>query len=372
MPDNPIAGLYPQPPQLNQQNALAGNPLDLVAKMNALQAFQAKKAVGQAAQSAINPDGTIDFNKGIAAIGSNPEAALGAQEGVSTFLAQRGQDTANNAKAFDLASGQSNYVQDKIGALIQNPKVTKDDVRKAFTDIAVSTGIPAPIINSKLAQLGPNPTPAQIQAWGRNISNMAQGAAATAQRTPNGYDVNGAPIVSTAGAVNATNSGNTYGLSQGLPEVASANYNALIQDQKNAASGMQNVRLLESAIPLAEKLGHTDFNKGSEELAQLKSLGELAGIKDQTLSQRQQLDKILHQFAGQLPNSERSDAGLFQALKSNPNLDLTQESVLSLLKKQIGYSKMDAAIPNEFLKQHPGATENEKQAIGVNITEWEK
>src|SRR6185437_6671184 len=106
MPDNPIAGLYPQAPQPG--GLLGGNPLQALSMVSMLNAnarfnaeFGAKQAVGQAFQNALQPDGTVDINRLTTGL-QNPAAAYAAPEAIGSMLSQRGQMIANDTNQFRL------------------------------------------------------------------------------------------------------------------------------------------------------------------------------------------------------------------------------------------------------------------------------
>jgi hypothetical protein len=140
----------------------------------------------------------------------------------------------------------------------------------------------------------------------------------------------------------------------GVSDAVAANRAAYVEDQKNAYSILQNAIPLQNALPLINKLNHTDFGPGSQELMQLKAALQFAGAVPQDSSAadstaiRQEVNKYLHQYASGAVGAGRSDAGLSQALSANPNLDLTQDANLALIKSQLGRDFMTAALPSTY------------------------
>src|ERR1700679_4175078 len=98
-----VNALYPQPVAPGSGGGLlAGDPtkvLGLVGlvNQNALfqQQFNARKAIGQAYQSAIQPDGSIDTQTLMQGIKDNPDAGFMAGEASAGALSRQGQQIEN-------------------------------------------------------------------------------------------------------------------------------------------------------------------------------------------------------------------------------------------------------------------------------------
>lgn len=347
MPDgNPLASLYPQPVQPQaQQSTLLSDPARLVGLLGQIQqiqqskqAFAAKTAQGGAAQSALNPDGTIDFNKYSAGLKA-PAAAYGGQEAVGSMLDQRNRQIANSSDALGLGIKNNQSAAGIIGALAQKPNPTMEDVYNA---------------QAAMARAGVDP--ATVSAWGagtnpKNIkdrlglaANYAMGPAAAASTQAGPVGPNGEPTTITTGS-------RAFGgptIQTGLSPIQEADQKEYLADQTKSAATLANVRPLEQALPLIQKLAASNFGPGSPELAQLKGLLVTAGVMDpnsSSLPTRQDAQKLLNQYVTQSPSSGRSDMALSQEKISRPNFDLTQPANIALIKNQIGMDKMDAALP---------------------------
>jgi hypothetical protein len=355
MPDNPIAGLYPQPPAPWDPMQAFSQGLGIVGQMNALKAFGAKQAAGQAFQSGINPDGTVDMSK-VAAGLKNPTAAWAAPEAMSTLLKQRARMIANDTSAFSLAASQNSGLQNAIGASAQDPTLTPDKIRANVVTLARNSNIPTQMLTSLLAGM-PEGSGKVLQNWAANIGNIAMGAAGTAQRVPGPPDpVTGAPTSIPLGTANAGGAVPTA-LPPGQEGALAANQGAFVADQTRAAQTLANIRPLQNAFPLIKQLSSGNFGPGSEGLAQIKGALQSRGLippGTSDLEVRQEANKYLHVYAGAARGVERSDQGLQQALVSNPGLDLTQGANLGLIQNQIAMDRMDAALPIHFQNTNPG------------------
>lgn len=354
-----ISNLYPQPPQA-VGNALINNPgqvLGLAQQANALKAFQAQQAVGQAFQQNVNPDGSVNYSGAGSAIAGNPAAAYAAPEAFGSILAQRGQTIANATNQFNLLAGQSGAVANLIGPLAQNPKATSEDVLNLAPTLA-RMGVPAPIINGWMQNVLNNPN--GIHAGLANTSNIAMGPAAAATRVTGAPNEYGAPTQQPIGTANFAQGPTPTDLPPGQSGALASNQTAFVNDQERSATTLGNVRQLQNALPLISQLSSSNFGPGSPELAQLKGILTTAGIMqsgDSSLPTREEANKYLLKYAQGAINAGRSDSALSTAIHSSPNLDLTQPANLALIKNQIGMDRMDAAIPTAFSAQHPGAND---------------
>lgn len=212
MPDNPIAGLYPQPPPPPQQSSNVLNNLPAfaglisAANQNALfqKEFAAKQAIGRAAQNALNPDGSVDFQRYSSGL-KDPAAAYGAQDAVGSLLGQRGQQIANSKTQFELSAGQSGAIVNTLGSLADNNNLTLDDVRHTAVTLARTSNIPSPIINGWLKSLPSDP--AALRQSLLNLRNAAIGSAGVSGRVAGPASPQGAPSTMSLGQANQFGAG---------------------------------------------------------------------------------------------------------------------------------------------------------------------
>lgn len=377
MPDNPIAGLYPQPAQPNQGSILSGNPLSLIGPLMQIQQLNANRAVGQAFQSALRPDGTLDTNALTTGL-KNPNATLAAPAAIGTglditgkSLANTGQGIANTAASTNLNIGRQNDLMDNLSAHADDPDLTPAKIRSIATSWAATTGTPysfvAPIMNSVLSNK------AGIASALQAMRTARAGAAAASSRVQGPPDASGAPTTTSMGHANAAGAAPgaggsiTTALPPGSAEAIASNRTAMVNDTQAAAETMKSVRPLENALPLLEKMTASDFGKTSQGFADIKSAlisMHLIGENTTDAEVRQEAEKYLQNYAGLTRGAERSDQGLAQSKMSNPSMSLNGGAVIPLVKNQMGMDKMDAAMPQAYRIQHP------EDPQGANYLNW--
>lgn len=357
-----ISSLYPAPPQ-QQQNALTSSPQQLLAianQVNALKQFQARQAVGSAFQNALNPDGTINQQTLVQGL-QDPAAAYAAPEAIGTMLEQRGRQIANDTAQFQLNTGQDVGVRDALGAMAQDPNLTPTKAIGTIVGLARNRNIPPNIWASVLATMPQNGSAADLQKWAAGIGNIAVGAGPSAARVGAVDPVTGQPITITQGRANITGALPTA-LPPGQGEALAANQTAFVHDQTQSASLLSNLRPLEQALPLVEKLNHGSFGPGTEGVSRAVAAFQAIGLVppgSQIANEndlRQEIGQYFKNYAGRDRGAGRSDAGLAQAVATHPNAgDLTQGANLALIKNQIGMDRQDAALPLAVNIEQPGA-----------------
>jgi hypothetical protein len=339
---------------------LATNPLQLVGALNgvnALKAFQAKQAVGNALLGARNPDGSIDTGKFISTL--PPQAALAAPEAAQSALDLRQRQIGVDTSQFNLGVGYNDQAQKILSGLAGKDAISDADLWDASARLA-RTGMPAPLVNA-WRQTMLNQGPDQRKQYATTLGITAAGPAAVTERQ-NLVGPDGQPI-SVPTNIAARSGALPTGLPPGQGEALAANQGAFVKDQAGAATTLQGLRPLQNALPLLQKMTNTDFGPGSEGFAQVKSALITAGIIGPNTTDtevRQEANKYLRAYAGQTRTADRSDRALEQALGSNPNLDLTQGANLALVKNQIAMDRMDAALPVAFEKQFPSPADKTK------------
>lgn len=358
MPDNPIAGLYPQPAQSNQGSILSGNPLSLVGPLMEIQRQNAARAAGQAFQGALNPDGTVDTSA-LARGLQNPTAALAAPEAVSRMLANQGQGIVNSTNAYDLAAKQVADFQNQAAALIGTPGYSKNGVNSLAVRYARSTGVPYSMLQPWISQLTGNSAAdaKTITGWG----NAGLGPAGRATRVEAPPGPEGEPRsqplgVAAQGGVSAT----------GLPAPAVASQKAYSEAMLASNPIMENVTRMETALPYIKDLGNENFGVGSAAYIKARSVAAQFGLikpEDAGLTNAQIAQKYLKQFVVNSPSSGRSDDALSAAVGSNASFDLTKPANVAILNNRIGMDKFAASIPKIYAAENPA---DAKGGLGFN------
>jgi hypothetical protein len=353
--------LYPQPPAPPQPgNSLATmNPLQVLGLAQGITQLQgaradlaSRQASGAAYQGSLNDDGTVDLTKLSSALRNNPDAAYGMPEAVSRMIEQRGAQQLQNMQ-------RQKFLADSF-SVIDPAKPTEEQVHNWTAMTARNNpDIPASVI-AGMAQSALSDPKGLAHGVGV-MRNMALGAAGTSERTEGPPDATtGAPTTISKGEANLAQGGIPKGLPPGDAAVLEANKKSFTEDQERSASTQANLRKLETAYPLIQSLGNSNFGPGSAEFAKLKGALTTAGVIDPSTSDlqvRQEAGKYLLNYAQGAQTAGRSDHALTTAIGSNPNLDLTQPANLALIRNQIGMDKADAAIPVLFHQQHPNAND---------------
>ena len=363
MPDqNPIASLYPAPPQ-QQPNALLNNPGQVIGLVGGMRQLQGQQAMKNALQGAISPDGSYDPNAALKALKNDPNAWIG-QGDVNSILEARTRNIANQSAQFTLQSGQSDFVTNKLGALAQNPKATKQDAMDLAATL-VRNGVPAATVQAWVAGLSDNPAVFRKQIG--TVSAAAQGANAAAARVQGPPDANGAPTQTSVGAVGYGNPQTPVANAPGVGEALAAPQSAYVTDQAHSAQIMAGVRPLQQALPLIQQLSNSSFGPGSDQFAKIKGALITAGVINPNTSDlqvREEANKYLKRYAAGAQAAGRSDAALSAAIGSNANLDLTQPANLNLVKNQIAMDRQEALAPESFRQANPDISANPAKVQG--------
>ena len=248
MPDNALAGLYPQftpPKPLDPFQALGavGNVIDIQRKRLEMNANQ---AIGESYRDALTPSG-FDPTKFVSGVKSDPRAAYGLPQATGTFLANRGQQITNAKSAFDLVAGQQQYILNGLGALADKPDLSKEDVLHWVTTGARAAGIPGSVSGPWAIHL-----PDDREALRKQLltaRNMAIGSLNASSRVTGPPGEGGGPTTMSLGQANFAGAGGGAGggtapagpgLPTGLaPGVAEAQRGEAKSGQE-AARGLQN------------------------------------------------------------------------------------------------------------------------------------
>ena len=328
------------------QNRILGTESNMLSSQ-----YGSNQAVGRDFQAAAGDP--VKLNN---LLSGDPAAAYGAP---AAFQAAGTLQSTNLANAATTAVNSQAYRSNIAATLnaLPAPNATAKGARDAISTLVSEGSIPA-TLGAQLSTEVPNSDKA-VPGWISQRFGAALTPAQQARPVNSGYNPKTLePQTATlAGYLKtADQSGGSVAASPppGASDAAATNRAEFVQDQKNAYPILQNAIPLQNALPLISKLNHFNFGPGSQELMQVKAGLQFAGVIPQdssaadTTSIRQQVNKYLHQYSSGAVGAARSDAGLSQALSSNPNLDLTQDANLSLIKSQLGRDFMTAAMPSTY------------------------
>lgn len=200
-----VNDLYPKAP--TPTPGLLSDPSKILgligqANQNALfqQTFGARKAIGEAYQNAIQPDGSIDTPTLMREIKSRPDAGFMAGEASGGALTRQGQQIQNATALFEQQAKQNQFVVNGLGSLADKPNPTMEDVRHFVVTAARNTGIPAQMLTSWASTLPRDP--AKLKDALVTFRNLATGSAGLSAAAPGGITPEGAPLVIPQGQFN--------------------------------------------------------------------------------------------------------------------------------------------------------------------------
>lgn len=355
-PQDPIASLGGT---VNLANALTNNQLLNAQNQQAQGALQGQSQFGQALMDA-NGNPTQATNL-FTSRGGNPMAAPGVFQSAATLQGSQGSAAntiaAGNQSQTSDALAAANAIAEngggRVGVLGELGKRVSNGLLSAGAYHAIVDGMPASDKGAadyvRTKTQGMVAAPSQVEPVQAGVNPQTQNpvlkpkaAVVAAAAQPSGTEVTAPP---------------------GAPEVAASDRKTLFEDQIRASGTMANLRPLQQALPLIQQLSNQNFGPGSNEFAKIKGALTTAGIINPNTSDlqvRQELNKYLLKYSSGANAAGRSDAALSAAIGSNPNLDLTQPANLALVKNQIGYDKMDSAMPKVYaLDAKPGQTYSE-------------
>lgn len=377
---SPSNALYPQAPTPNQ-GLLSGDPtkvIGLIGQMNAnalfQQQFNARKAIGQAYQGAIQDDGSIDTQSLMQGIKNNPDAGFMAGEASAGALSRQGQQIDNAQKMFGLQAGQNKVLMDGIGSLADKPKISDEDLRNFAVTSARNSGVPTSTILSVVGN-APKDQAARHE-WARTIQNMAIGSSGIAQRVQAAPGAGGAPQQSTLGSANYGGTTPT-GLSPAAAATNTRSGEAYATASEAAGNYANRVNPLRQAIPILEGMKETDIGPISDKWNDIKSTavnlgaGKLLGIDPEKIQNTNELKKYFAQYSVQAGATlgPHTNDGLAAAVTSNPNIHMDKLSATDLSKIALGVERMRQAGVLEFnAKVDRGETDPSK--FNKFMTDW--
>lgn len=349
-----LTSLYAQPPSpvaapTNGFNSLT--PGGVVGLAQGINDIQGRQGLAAAYRNNVGPDGTINV-PGL--IRDSATSGQYAGEGVH-------QAIGNARAAVEYGAAKLGQLNGAFSSLTGIERPTAKDVYDLSSRMAVS-GVPATDIKRYQDFILSGGSPEGIKRNAAVVGNQVLGQGA-GELVPGGYDpTTKQPVLVPRGQVNTK--GATGGVitqpMEGATAAVGESQKAFVEDQKRAAGTLANLRNLDIALPLVQKLNSKDFGPGSPTYANVRrSLITIGAIDPNktNIPDREQVNKYLLKYATLAQNSGRSDQALGAALNSNPNIDLTQPSNLHLMKNQIGLDKMEAAIPSLFKLENPSTSD---------------
>ena len=325
--------LFPQAPPAAQPNVLAsgdpGKVLGLIGQANELQKFNALKAVGQAAQSAIGPDGNYDPTANALALRNNPNAALAAPEAIAGILQRQGQQ-------IEQRRVQAQDATNLFGSISNIDKPSALDVHKAAALAAAQYPNLPPSVISGISNHILN-DPAGIKHGATTIQNMAIGAAGTSSRTEGPPAPGGARQSQSLGAANYAGT-QPITLAPGEEPLLASPVERASRLQATASTSQQYHADLDNLKQLSKTL---EVGGPTVELEKkVNQLGSRFGLSvtmtpDQ-LKSAEEFDKIANQISlNQSQNFHGSDAGLHTVVGANPSSSMStygREGVIDMLQ----------------------------------------
>lgn len=327
------SALYPNAQPAAQPNALAsGDPskiLGIIGQANDLQRFNATKAAGAAAQSAIGPDGNYDPTVNALAIRNNPNAALVAPEAINGILERQGRQ-------IEQRRGQAQDATNMFGAISNIEKPSAMDVHKtAALAAAQYPNLPPSVISGISNHILNDPN--GIKHGATTIQNMAIGAAGTSSRTVAPPAPGGAPQSQSLGSANYGGTQPT-GLPPGEEPLLASPVERASRLQSTAGTTQQYHADLDNLRQMSKTL---EIGGPTIEIEKkLNQLGSRFGLSvtmtPEQLKSAEEFDKIANQISlNQSQNFHGSDAGLHTVVGANPSSSMStygREGVIDMLQ----------------------------------------
>lgn len=343
-----VGSLYPRPPAPTQ--GLASNPLaliDVIGKLNqnALfqQQFHARKAIGNAYQKAIRPDGSIDTPTLMREIQRNPQAGFMAGEAAAGALARQGQQISNTAAASELQMKQNRFIADAVGTL--DPNSDKAAVIDRLVAIKRNIpSIPSQMITSAIKELNgiDDKTPegkAALAAKIGQLRDFAIGTTGLATPTEGGVSQIGAKT-SVPLSTYLSRGGAQTTLPPGEEGILAESAGRASRLQSTAATTAQyhaDLDNLRQDSKILDNLGgpSTETEKKLNQLSQ-RVAGIGVTMDKEQLRALESFDKIANQISlNQSQMFHGSDAGLHTVVGANPSTSMSRygrDGVIDMLQ----------------------------------------
>lgn len=379
---------------------LSGDPLKLLGALNQVnqlklfeQTYNSRKAVGEATQEAIQPDGSIDTVRLMHGIKNRPDAGFGAAEAAAGALSRQGQQIQNTTAQYNLDSARNQNFADKLSTLADKKGgATDENLRDVAATWARVTKTPPEDIAAWL-RIVPKDPEGRRQSLNM-IRNMVLGAAGTSTPSITGIDPEtgqertgtkgqllqdtNAPLVPKrvqTETIRPTGVITTLpkGQAEAMTAVGKQSGDQLAADRQRAASYRQQVFPLETAIPALERLGKTGTGPGTEEFNKFKSflqssgVGDTLGINVDKIKDFDEAKKYLTDWVNQNGNAGTNDK-LAAAFAGSPSVGISNAASVDVAKSALSLRRMEHAKVLEFEKT--GLPES-KYANWVATT-WQK
>lgn len=357
-------GMY-QPLAAPQQQMSPLQALQLIGQLNANklfnQEFEARQAIGNAYRANTGTNGEIN-TPGL-------RTDLGRNGG---FLAGEAlaQGIANSSADADLKSKYQQILRSTFGQLATKSLVTPQDISSAKAD-AARQGVPGAFIQDFASTM---PQGKEAKDWLVTQSNLARGPEAVAAPVtvpgPRGtpYQISEG-AASRGRAEGGLQTGMAPGFTAAQEATGAGSGVALNDARQRGLNYRQEVFPLETAIPALEKLGKTGTGPGTEEVNQIKSFLQSAGIPGLDAEKIKNFDeakKYLTDFVNQNGNTGTNDK-LAAAFAGNPSVGISNAAAVDVAKSALALRRMKQAQLIEFEKSGLPDSEYTKWASQWNI-----
>jgi hypothetical protein len=350
MPDNPLAGLYPQP-----QVSKPLDPFQAIQAAGAVQAFQrnqlelgARKAIGDEYRNALSPEG-LDVGKLLSGVKSNPAAAYGLPEATTHILGQQGTQ-------FNNLAAQNRAVMDFIGSMAADPTLTKEKLYNEVATFGRAHHLPGNVMGPWLMGI-PSDT-AGVRNHVRTLANASRGAAGSAETVPFTDPATGQTINAPKGATMfAGGAGIPGALPAGLPAGGEESARTMQGDLTRARNFGQDIfplhQALDAANDLKAKYGEGYFAPGAKARNEFQSmiygfspqLSRVLHIDPEKLRDFAKADKYMTQAMQSRASAfgSHTDSALATAVSGNPNVNVNDLTVDDVLKSTIALRRAEHA-----------------------------
>src|SRR5258707_4816545 len=337
-----VIPLDPQPPAPPPAGTALGplQLLDMAGKINALQQFQSKQAIGEEAQKSIH-GGAFDPAEYRTRVGKRPDAAFAAPEAITQSLGNDRQNIENATALFEQWGKQNDYGQTSLQGLSNLPNPTADDVRHWAVGVSRNAdprALPSSVINAQVAAIINDPR--GIKAGLTSLQNRLMGAGGAASRTQAPPGPGGKPQTMPLGGAGYGAGAMPTGQAPGEAERQVGAAGAATALESTAGPTAQYHADLENP----KQDSKIPANLGGPTVEAEKKLNQLTqrvgGVgatmdKDQ-LRAAESFDKIANQISlNQSKFFHGSAAGLHTVLGANPNLSMSRygrDGVIDMLQ----------------------------------------
>ena len=375
LPANPIAGLYPQPPQQQQpQNALAMDPSHMVGMMSQMQQMElqrrqmaAHQAVGNAFQNAIGADGSFDPKAYALNVKNDPNAAYGGAEVGSAVLDARIKHTTNSQGQVNLWASQSKNAAEVAASLYGDP--TPENLIKAKLKLA-AMGLDPSVSNAWLQDAK---TPAEIKKAAGIAANYGMGPAAATNPDTGTPDASGAQTQISRGARVMGPTQTVTGTPMGSEESAKE-YNAAASRVANIGADLYPAQ---EALRAVQSLGPGGIGPGTEQRNKWASAAQSLspkvaawlGIDPDKVKNYDEFVKYTTQDAQRAAANlgGHTDMQLAATLSGNANAHISSLASEDVLKARIALRQMQQVVDMKAREAGPVGFNDARSSWGSKL-----